>query len=821
MMARDTRLESSSYSPRRRTATITTLPPRSRATTATRATNVRARTSAATSSTSPGPSDSAPPLTRRRRTPTARHRRHTDYGQLGTIKGRHATDLPTRACVQTGGATTTNTTPHRHGDPGTPGITCREQSHTQQHEYGAVGTQLEQPPITAHPHREPAPSPTGSPQPLTPPVAPAHGPRPAASQAAAMQAHLEPRPHHGTPDRLAAGPAYAPPDGPPTQAHTATPTDTTAARPSDTVHPHTPGPTEGLIPQALATSGAEDLPATTHDKPTPQRHHAPPTGPTARLAEPSSPGRPAPGLRPGPDPARTAAPAGAPQPARPRSRPQLPPVAEGHAREATQPTNNESEPAALLTKPQRGEPTVGAEEMRGPPQWTPTPKPMGEPGGGADRPSMQTADPPDIAAHGGGEALAADQPDREPEGPTLDTECEDGLHRPSATDCTGAAPLANLALRADASTPGGVPQRDPPETRAESETREATPNTPQRAADRGTSPSGHNRDDDSFDAFMESCRGDPHTVPAPAAPRVHPEPRRDQAENTPLTASRQAHLQRDYTALGRVTAAAEEQATASGAADRTADERGAQGEGARMKAATNTASELIGPPPGTAPPWGRGHLDYARLEGNANRPGEQAEQAATQDLGLSVPRLTAGEQLALAVRIRWLLTSRSRHPAEGTRTMADVTFGHRTGHMPPATMDHPGQWHYVATRLMAHMGTYSPDEMNGLHWQWHQRAAPRIRATMQDHDIWDIPGSPGYQGHASGHRRPRSQDVPEPPRQAARRNSPERQPGTGSPSGTYRSPLQLFAPRRSPGSPRASGVQGGRPEQRQETRNPG
>ena len=329
---------------------------------------------------------------------------------------------------------------------------------------------------------------------------------------------------------------------------------------------------------------------------------------------------------------------------------------------------------------------------------------------------MQRADPPNIAAHGGGEALAADQPDTEPEGPTLDTECEDGLHRPSATDRASTAPLANVALRAEASAPGGAPQRYPPETRPGSETWEATPDTPQRAADEGTSPSGHNRDDDSFDAFMESCRGDPHRVPAPAAPRIHPEPRRDHAEDTPLTASRQAHLQRDYIALEQVTTAGEGQATASGAADRTADERDAPGEGARVEAATNTASEPIGPPPGTAPPWGRGHLDYARLEGHANGPGEQAQQAATQDLGLWVPRLTAGEQLPLAVRIQWLLTSRSRHLAEGIRTMADVTFGHRTGHTPPATMDHLGQWHYVATRPMAHMRAYSPDEMNGLHW---------------------------------------------------------------------------------------------------------
>ena len=156
--------------------------------------------------------------------------------------------------------------------------------------------------------------------------------------------------------------------------------------------------------------------------------------------------------------------------------------------------------------------------------------------------------------------------------------------------------------------------------------------------------------------------------------------------------------------------------------------------------------------------------------------------------------------------------------------MADITFGHRTGHTPPATMDHPGQWHYVATRLMVHMGAYSPDKMNGLHWQWHQRAVLRIRVAMQRHNIWDIPGSPGYQGHASGHRRPGSQDVPEPPRQAARRNSPERQrgppPGMDSPSGTYRSPLRPFAPRGGPGSPHTSGMQGSTPEQRRDTRNP-
>ena len=288
----------------------------------------------------------------------------------------------------------------------------------------------------------------------------------------------------------------------------------------------------------------------THDGPAPQRHHAPPTRPPARPAELSSPGRPAPGPGPGPDPARIAAPEGAPQPAGPGSRPVLTPVAGGHARGAPQLTNDEAEPPAPPTRPQRGEPTAGAEEMQGPPQRTPTPMEMGEPGGGADRPSMQSTNPPTEAAHGGNEAFAAGQPDAEPDAPTPDTECEDGLHRPSATDRAGAAPRANLALRADVGTPWGATLRDPPEARAGSETREATPNTAQRAAEGGTSLNGHNRDDDSFDAFMESCRGDPHTVPAPAAPRVHLEPGNDQAEDTSLTASRQAHLKRDYTPPG-------------------------------------------------------------------------------------------------------------------------------------------------------------------------------------------------------------------------------------------------------------------------------
>ena len=244
--------------------------------------------------------------------------------------------------------------------------------------------------------------------------------------------------------------------------------------------------------------------------------------------------------------------------------------------------------------------------------------------------------------------------------------------------------------------------------------------------------------------------------------------------------SRQAHLQRDYAARGARTedtaATYDGHATAREAAGQTPDEpprHSAPGSGTRVEMGTNTASKPADQPTRATPAWGRGHPDYARSEGNARLPSAHAEQAATQDLDLWINRITTGERLALAVSIRWLLTSHSGDLEEGTRTMADVAFGHRAEpHTPPPTMDHPSQWHYVANRLMAHMGTNSPAEVIGLHWLWHQRAALCVRAAMQGHNIWAIPGSPGYQGHAWGHRRPQSQEVPEPSRQTARHDSP-------------------------------------------------
>ena len=100
-----------------------------------------------------------------------------------------------------------------------------------------------------------------------------------------------------------------------------------------------------------------------------------------------------------------------------------------------------------------------------------------------------------------------------------------------------------------------------------------------------------------------------NAVPTPAAPRVRPEPRRAYAEGTPLKLSRQAHLQRDYTALGQTehaTATDDGPTTASGAADQAPDDRGAPGSGTRVEAGTNTASEPTGQPRGTPHPGGGG-----------------------------------------------------------------------------------------------------------------------------------------------------------------------------------------------------------------------
>ena len=442
--------------------------------------------------------------------------------------------------------------------------------------------------------------------------------------------------------------------------------------------------------------------------------------------------------------------------------------------------------------------------------------------------------PPDMEARESSEAPDACQPDTGPGGPTPDAEHAAAPPQPTAHGAetaghAGAAPSTAPAHRSYAGVPGDAtsreaPRQGPPQAHAESEARANTPDTPKRAANRGPSPGVHTRDEDSFDAYMESCRSAPHTDPTLAALQSHQELRGDNTGGTPLTVSHQVHLQRDYAAGGARTddtpATDDGHATKREATGQTLDEppwHSAQGSGMCVETGTNTANKPADQPPGTTPSWGRGHLDYTRSEGDARRPSAHAEEAAAKDLDLWIDRITAGERLAQAVSIRWLLTSQSCYLQEGTGTMADVAFGHRgEPHASPTTMDHPSQWYYLATRLMGHMGTYSPDEMNRLHWRWLQRAALRIRRAMQRHNIWAIPGSLGYQGYASGHRRPRSEEVPEPPNQTARNNSKGRHggppPGMGSPSSTYRSPLQPFAPQRDRGSPHTPRMQSGAPE---------
>ena len=513
---------------------------------------------------------------------------------------------------------------------------------------------------------------------------------------------------------------------------TATPTDTTNAPPLGTVRPHAHNPTEGPSPQAPATPSASapgfHLPTQAQAEPASQGHHNPRAGPAVRPTEtPSRSGpSPQPGHDPNPDPTRTTVPADTPWSAYLGGQPGPTPVPEGHTREAAQPAGGAATPPAPPAQTQGEEPTVDSTpemgglrsgQRRTYPPWE-HPKRKYLTGGRTSRktgvPARRTWRQAEATKHRTLANLVRD----------LTNQCR----MPSMPPASPHQPSTGHNLRVARTLP---PFRGPSASQRCGRAGECRarggattgPTWSQCADDRETSPSGHNRDEDLFAAFMESSRSNPHADPAPAAPRGRPDPGGDHTEGTPLTVSRQAHLQRDYTALGmeteHATATDDRPATPSCAADQALDERSTPESGTRVEAGTNTASQPTSQPPGTSLSLGRQHLDYARSEGDPRHPSARAEQAAARDLGLWIDRLTTEEQLAQAVSIRWLRTSRCCHLKEGTRTLADITFGHRTEHTPLATMDQPGQWHYVATRLMAHMGAYSPDELNGLHWQWH------------------------------------------------------------------------------------------------------
>ena len=116
------------------------------------------------------------------------------------------------------------------------------------------------------------------------------------------------------------------------------------------------------------------------------------------------------------------------------------------------------------------------------------------------------------------------------------------------------------------------------------------------------------------------------------------------------------------------------------------------------------------------------------------------------------------QQPTIQVRTRWVLMD-VHHIRNGTRTMADVIFNHRKLQQPPPhTIKHPSQWLYVAIRLMAHMGAYTPDDRNQLLWRWYDRAALRIREPLIRHNIWTHdPASPGAAQPRQSHGAPAPQ----------------------------------------------------------------
>ena len=110
-------------------------------------------------------------------------------------------------------------------------------------------------------------------------------------------------------------------------------------------------------------------------------------------------------------------------------------------------------------------------------------------------------------------------------------------------------------------------------------------------------------------------------------------------------------------------------------------------------------------------------MDYAQSKEQAQRPTAEADRAAALDPDLWIPRISDVEQLTIQVSTRWILMD-VHHIRTGTRTMADVIFNLREGRPSSTpTMEHPSLWRYVATRLMAHMGAYKPDDLNRLHWR--------------------------------------------------------------------------------------------------------
>ena len=136
--------------------------------------------------------------------------------------------------------------------------------------------------------------------------------------------------------------------------------------------------------------------------------------------------------------------------------------------------------------------------------------------------------PPDMAACESSEAPDTGPPGTGPGGPTPGNGHAADPPPPPAHEAqtagpTGTAPSTAPAHRSNTGTTGEAtsgesPTQGPPQAWAEPDARVTTPDTPQGTTNRGPSPGGHTRDEDSLDAFMDSCRSAPRNGPSAECP---------------------------------------------------------------------------------------------------------------------------------------------------------------------------------------------------------------------------------------------------------------------------------------------------------------
>ena len=307
-------------------------------------------------------------------------------------------------------------------------------------------------------------------------------------------------------------------------------------------------------------------------------------------------------------------------------------------------------------------------------------------------------------------------------------------------------------------------------------------------ADQGLQTNEHPHDDESFAASMATRRGGaPTTGPAPTSALQHTVQNREpnSPARNPASTSHQAHLRRQYAPLGSV--AATHATTAGGghaggpSVEVTSQCRHAQDaltHGVQTPAAASTVS---GPvewvPPRVAQPCRQESLD-------CRSPGPPTWSSSLSSSG------PGGSS--------WLYTTSGTAPAPW-RTSNSTTV--RGDTCRPPTMEQPNQWRYVATCLMAHMGAYTPDDLNRLHCWWHHRAALRIPEAPIQQIIWTIrtplPWGPPTPDRGTGHQRQRSPTAQGPPTGSTHQPLAEhtrKNPQSGTPMRSTTEPTPAVSP---------------------------